>query len=114
MPDGEDELPAWSIADVGEFAAYGPILGCLIVPLCGVALALAWMIQRAGAPAWATSAVAIAYATFPYGAFTWWTWNKKALRLSNGRVLSARAARCLAFVLWLTVASCLVIRFARW
>lgn len=110
MSDDEDSFEA-DIVGVEEFASYGPVLGCAIVPACGIALLISWLINHFGAPAWTNYLLGMAYMSIPYAAFTWWTWNKKAIRLRNGHVLQTDDARRFALALWFTIAAILVFRF---
>ena len=99
---------------IDEFAAYGPILGCAVIPACAVALLLSWLLNSVGSPVWAQFTLGVAYATFPCGAFLWWTWNKKAIRLRDGRVLRTAAARQYALAIWLTTVGILIWRYLTW
>jgi hypothetical protein len=110
----EENTQDWDIVGVDDFVSYGLVLGCMVVPTCGIALLLSWLIVYFGAPAWATYALGLVYVTFPFAAFTWWTWNKKAIRLRDGRVLQARAARRFALTLWFMAAVVILYRFTTW
>jgi hypothetical protein len=107
----EEKAQGWDIVSVDDFASYGPVLGCMVAPACGIALLLSWLINHFGAPAWTTYTVGLVYVTLPFAAFTWWSWNKKAIRLRDGRVLQARAARGFALTLWLMAAIVILYRF---
>jgi hypothetical protein len=85
----EEKIKDWDIVGVDDFVSYAPVLGCMVVPACGVAVVLSWLINFFGAPGWITYAVGLLYMTFPFAAFTWWSWNRKAIRLRDGRVLQA-------------------------
>jgi hypothetical protein len=110
----EEKIKDWDIVGVDDFVSYAPVLGCMVVPACGVAVVLSWLINFFGAPGWITYAVGLLYMTFPFAAFTWWSWNKKAIRLRDGRVLQAHAARRLALTLWLMAAVVILYRFLTW
>ena len=114
MDDGSDTLQEGEIADVEEFAAYGPILGCAVVPACVTALVLSWLLTLLHAPVWANYVLGLVYVTLPCGALLWWTWDKKAIRLANGRILAAQAARKSAVTLWIVTVLILVWRFMTW
>jgi hypothetical protein len=110
----EESTEGGDIVGVDDFASYGPVLGCMVVPACGIALLLSWLITYFGAPSWTTYAVGLVYATLPFAAFTRWSWNKRAIRLRDGRALQARAARGFALTLVLMAAIVLLYRFITW
>lgn len=110
-PDGIQEH---EVIGVDEFAEYGPIIGCAVIPACAVALLLSWLLKSIGAGAWTQLALGALYATLPCGAFLWWTWNKKAIRLRDGRVLQTSAARRLALTIWLMSLAVLIGRYYTW
>jgi hypothetical protein len=110
----EVETDDGDIVSVDDFASYGPVLGCMVVPACGIALLLSWLITQFSAPAWTTYTVGLVYVTLPFAAFTWWSWNKKAIRLRDGRVLQTRAARRFASILWLMATVIILYRFMTW
>lgn len=97
-----------------EFAAYGPVVGCAIVPACAIALLLSWLMNLANAPAWTHFALGAIYATFPCGMFLRWAWDKKAIRLRNGRLLGTPVARRHAVAMWLTALAVILWRYLTW
>jgi hypothetical protein len=114
MGDAQRELQDHEIVSVAEFADLGPVLGCAVIPACAIALFLSWLLNTVDAPGWTQAALGAAYATLPCAAFLRWTWNKPAIRLSDGRVLRTAAARRLAVAMWLVTAAILIWRVATW
>ncbi|MEG3089354.1 hypothetical protein [Sphingomonas sp. PB4P5] len=110
----EEKTEDGDIVGVDDFISYSPVLGCMVVPACGIALLLSWLINQFGAPAWTTYTVGLVYVTLPFAAFTWWSWNRKAIRLRDGRVLQGRAARRFALTLWLIATVVILYRFMTW
>ncbi|CAN5766448.1 hypothetical protein BH11PSE6_BH11PSE6_15460 [soil metagenome] len=109
--DDEEDLSAEDgVGDVSEFASYGPILGCAAIAALLATLLITAAVRAFGAPDWADYVVGLVYVTLPYAAFTRWVWNKKAIRLANGKILTGREARRLALMIWALAAALIVVR----
>jgi hypothetical protein len=109
-PPDDDGSAEDGIADVHEFASYGPILGCATIAALLATLLMIAALHALGAQDWADYVVGLIYVTLPYAAFTRWDWDKQAIRLANGKIGTGREARRLALMIWALAAALIVVR----
>lgn len=102
MQPDDEAYEDWEVYDVGEFSSYGSVISGLSIPVLAITLVLAWLFNRLPGAFWTVRGLFVLFATCPYALFLWWTWDKKALRLPDGRILTARDAKRYALRVWTT------------
>ncbi len=109
MRPDDEAYEDWEVFDVEEFSSYGPVISGLSLPLLATTLMLAWLLDRLPGAFWTGRALVLLFATSPFALFLWWVWDKKALRLQDGRILPRPAAKRYAVRLWAMAMAVLVL-----